>query len=87
MEHNRQDVSAKELILDEPACWADRFGIGTPGPVSVIESEITTLTASTDRMLYRKAALEGGIRAEIRWWFLWTHRCPLYRSSYLYPTM
>ena len=51
MDHNRLDVSAKELILDEPAAWADRFGIGPPGTVSVIDSEITTLTASADKVL------------------------------------
>jgi hypothetical protein len=51
MEHKRLDVSAKELILDEPAAWVDRFGIGPSGPVSVIESEIATLTASADKVL------------------------------------
>ena len=29
----------------------DRFGIGPPGPVSVIDSEITTLTAFADKVL------------------------------------
>ena len=51
MDHNPLDVSAKELILDGPAAWAERFGIGPPGPVSVIDSEITTLTASADKVL------------------------------------
>ena len=51
MEHNRLDVSTKELVWDDPAAWADRFGIGPPGPVSVIDSEITTLTASADKVL------------------------------------
>jgi hypothetical protein len=51
MDHNRLDVSAKELVWDDPAAWVDRFGIGPPGPVSVIESEITTLTASADKVL------------------------------------
>jgi hypothetical protein len=51
MDHNRLDVSAKELVLDDPVAWADRFGIGPPGPVSVIDSEITTLTASADKVL------------------------------------
>ena len=51
MEHNRLDVSAKELVWDGPAAWVDRFGIGPPGPVSVIDSEITTLTASADKVL------------------------------------
>ena len=51
MDHNRLDVSAKELVWDGPAAWVDRFGIGPPGPVSVIDSEITTLTASADKVL------------------------------------
>jgi predicted transposase YdaD len=51
MDHNRLDVSAKELVWDDPAAWVDRFGIGLPGPVSVIDSEITTLTASADKVL------------------------------------
>jgi hypothetical protein len=51
MDHNRLDVSAKELVWDGPAAWVDRFGIGVPGPVSVIESEITTLTTSADKVL------------------------------------
>ena len=51
MDHNPLDVSAKDLILDGPAAWAERFGIGPPGPVSVIDSEITTLTASADKVL------------------------------------
>jgi hypothetical protein len=51
MESNRLDVSAKELVWDGPAAWAERFGIGTPGPVSIIDSEITALTASADKVL------------------------------------
>ena len=51
MDLNRLDVSAKELVWDDPAAWVDRFGIGPPGPVSVIDSEITTLTASADKVL------------------------------------
>jgi hypothetical protein len=51
MDHNRLDVSAKELVWDDPDAWADRFGIGPPGPVSVIDSETTTLTASADKVL------------------------------------
>lgn len=51
MDHNRVDVSAKELIWDRPATWVDQFGTGPPGPVSVVDSEITTLTASADKVL------------------------------------
>ena len=33
MEFNRFDVSAKELVWDDPAAWLERFAIGPPGPV------------------------------------------------------
>ncbi len=51
MEFNRLDVSAKELIWDDPASWLDRYAVGPPGPVEVIDSEITTMTASADKVL------------------------------------
>jgi hypothetical protein len=51
VDHNRLDVSAKELVWDGPDAWVERFGIGPPGPVSVIDSEIATLTASADKVL------------------------------------
>ena len=31
MEFNRFDVSAKELVWDDPAAWLDRLAIGPPG--------------------------------------------------------
>lgn len=51
MDINRLDVSAKELVWDGPAAWVERFGVGPPGPVSVIDSEISTLTAFADKVL------------------------------------
>jgi len=51
MEFNRFDVSAKELVWDDPAAWLERFAIGPRGPVEVIDSDITTLTASADKVL------------------------------------
>jgi hypothetical protein len=51
MAYNPRDVSAKELVWDGPAAWVDRFGIGRPGPVTVIDSDITTLTAAADKVL------------------------------------
>jgi hypothetical protein len=51
VEFNRFDVSAKELIWDDPAAWLDRMGIGTPGPVTVVDSDITTLTAAADKVI------------------------------------
>jgi len=40
VEFNRFDISAKELVWDDPAAWLERFGIGPPGPVEVIDSDI-----------------------------------------------
>ncbi len=51
MEFNRFDVSAKELIWDDPGAWLDRLGIGPPGPVEVIDSDITALTAAADKVI------------------------------------
>ena len=51
MEFNRFDVSAKELVWDDPTAWLERFAIGPRGPVEVIDPDITTLTASADKVL------------------------------------
>jgi len=51
VEFNRFDVSTKELVWDDPAAWLERFGIGPPGPVDVIDSDITALTASADKVI------------------------------------
>ena len=52
MEFNRFDVSAKELVWDDPAAWLERFAIGPRGPVEIIDSDITTLTASADKVIH-----------------------------------
>ncbi len=51
MDFNRFDVSTKELIWDDPVAWLDRLGIGPPGPVEVVDSDITTLTAAGDKVI------------------------------------
>ena len=51
MDFNRFDVSAKELVWDDPAAWLERFASGPRGPVAVIDSDITTLTAAADKVL------------------------------------
>lgn len=51
MAFNPFDVSTKELVWDEPAECLSRFGVGPPGPVDVIDSDITTLTAGADKVL------------------------------------
>jgi hypothetical protein len=52
MEFNRFDVSAKELVWDDPAACVERFGLGPPGrPVEVIDSDITALTAGADKVI------------------------------------
>ncbi len=51
MDFNRFDVSTKELVWDDPATWLDRFGIGPRGPVEVIDSDITTLSAAADKVI------------------------------------
>ncbi len=51
MEFNRFDVATKELVWDDPADWLRQYGVGPPGPVDVIDSDITTLTAAADKVL------------------------------------
>ena len=51
MPFNRFDVSTKELIWDDPAAVLERLGVGLSGPVTVIDSDITTLTASADKVI------------------------------------
>jgi predicted transposase YdaD len=52
MDFNRFDISTKELVWDDPAAWLEGFGIGPPGPVEVIDSDITTLTAAADKVIH-----------------------------------
>jgi hypothetical protein len=51
VEFSRFDISAKELVWDGPAAWLDRFGIGPHGPVEVIDSDVTALTADADKVI------------------------------------
>jgi len=51
MEFNRFDTPAKEPVWDEPVAFLERFGIGPGGPVEIIDSDITTLSASADKVL------------------------------------
>ena len=51
VDFNRYDVSTKELVWDGPAAWLERFGIGPPGPVEVIDSDITALTAAANKVV------------------------------------
>jgi predicted transposase YdaD len=51
LEFNRFDVSAKELVWDDPAAWLDWLRIGPAGPVEVIDSDITAITAAADKVI------------------------------------
>jgi hypothetical protein len=51
MGFNPFDTSANELVWDEPVTWLERYGVGPPGPVEIIDSDITTLTAFADKVL------------------------------------
>ena len=51
MDFNRFDISTKELVWDDPAAWLEGFGIGPRGPVEVIDSDITTLSAAADKVI------------------------------------
>jgi predicted transposase YdaD len=51
VEFNQFDVCTKELVWDDPAAFLNRFRVGALGPVEVIDSDITTLTASADKVI------------------------------------
>ncbi len=52
MEHNRFDVTAKELVWEDPGEWLDEFGAAPLGtPVDVIDSDVTTMTTVADKVL------------------------------------
>jgi predicted transposase YdaD len=51
VQFNRFDVSTKELVWDDPTAWLEGFGIGPRGPVEVIDSDITTLSAAADKVI------------------------------------
>jgi hypothetical protein len=48
---NPFDVSAKEMIWDDPAEWLEKFGLSHGEPVEVIDSDITTLSAAADKVI------------------------------------
>lgn len=50
MDFNAYDVTMKQLILDDPAAWLERFGIAPLGRIKELDSGITTLTASADKV-------------------------------------
>jgi hypothetical protein len=48
---NPYDVTTKELVWEDPPCWLPRLRIDPTLPLDVIESGITTLTASADKVI------------------------------------
>jgi hypothetical protein len=51
VEFSRYDVATKELVWEVPSACLERFGVACPGVVEVIDSDITTLTASADKVI------------------------------------
>jgi hypothetical protein len=51
VEFNPFDVATKELVWEAPAVWLERFRVYPAGPVVVIDSDITTLTAAADKVI------------------------------------
>jgi predicted transposase YdaD len=51
VDFNRFDVATKELVWDDPVAWLERFGIACASAVDVIDSDITTLTATADKVI------------------------------------
>ncbi len=51
MEFNPYDVATKELVWEDPLACLERFWVACTGVVDVIDSDITTLTASADKVI------------------------------------
>jgi predicted transposase YdaD len=51
MGFNPFDVAMKELVWDDPPALLERIGIPYAGTVDVIDSDITTLSASADKVI------------------------------------
>jgi hypothetical protein len=51
MGFNPFDVGMKELVWDDPPALLERIGIPYAGTVDVIDSDITTLSASADKVI------------------------------------
>jgi hypothetical protein len=45
------DVSTSSLIDRDPAAWLACVGLSVDGPVSVIESDVSTVLADVDKVL------------------------------------
>jgi len=48
---NPFDVATKELVWDDPAGWLQMLGVRAAGPVELVDSDITTLTAVADKVV------------------------------------
>lgn len=48
---NLFDVATKELVWDDPLAWLKRLGLNVGGPVELIDTDITTLTAAADKVI------------------------------------
>ncbi len=51
----RYDATMRELFDPEPAAWLEFFGVPVPDPAlaQVIDSNVSTVTAETDKLLRR----------------------------------
>lgn len=66
MAHKTFDVSAKELIWDDPEAWLRRFGVPQAGPVEIIDSDITAITAIADKVLKIKGRRSHLVNIELQ---------------------
>ncbi len=48
---NPFDVATKELVWDDPLAWLNRLGMSVSGPVELIDTDITTLSAAADKVI------------------------------------
>jgi predicted transposase YdaD len=51
VDFNPFDVTSKELVWEDPSGWLEGFGVEPSGPVEIIDSDITTLSAAADKVI------------------------------------
>jgi hypothetical protein len=56
LEFHRFDTTAKDVVWEDPPGWLDRLRVPRPGPVEVVDTGITAISATADKVLLVKAA-------------------------------
>lgn len=62
------DATAKELLEADPAGWVEFLGLRADGPVTVADSDVSTITAAVDKLLLVGGASPYLLHIEFQAW-------------------